>query len=167
MTTWTSLGNGKGALHNTCGGLGFRAAVSRDGSHSLHGNRRKLPSFERDNNVPRIPVTQGSVELGEIVQATFLWRKRDDFIPRRRKYDIFHLRLRFPGFFNCFELYLQLGDLARARACVERAYALVCTAQGESSADAVAMRKYKDAPELYLRDFKAADQHFIATMTHC
>ena len=44
---------------------------------------------------------------------------------------------------------------------------MVCTAKGSSSSDALALSKYRDSPEQYLKDFKASDQHFIATMTHC
>ena len=48
-----------------------------------------------------------------------------------------------------------------------RAYELVCLAKGSSSADARAMLKYKDSPELYLDEFKASDQHFTSGLTHC
>eukprot|EP00095_Tigriopus_kingsejongensis_P000746 maker-scaffold273_size229271-snap-gene-1.18 protein:Tk00746 transcript:maker-scaffold273_size229271-snap-gene-1.18-mRNA-1 annotation:"hypothetical protein FOMPIDRAFT_1029454" len=79
----------------------------------------------------------------------------------------FNANVLWPGFFNCFELYLLVGDLDKARFYLTRAYELVCKAQGPSSADARTMSKYKHCPEQYLQDFKTSDQHFIATLTHC
>lgn len=79
----------------------------------------------------------------------------------------FNANVQWPGFFNCFELYLLVGDIEKAQFYLSRAYELVCKAQGASSNDARIMQKYKHHPEQYLHDFKTSDKHFIASLTHC
>lgn len=79
----------------------------------------------------------------------------------------FNASVQWPGFFNCFELYLQAGDLERAKFYVDRAYQMVCLAKGSDSKDAKTMLKYKDCPHQYLQDFKTSEQHFITTLTNC